>query len=127
MKQIVILRFGDRPNPVVTEALVPHMTGKSIALPVPGAIMSIISTESTVEQVSASLKETGAFFFCFERGAAGSNLPQELDAAIKHVLKEESKPVPREWTIDEVLDIISERGMDALTPEQRAVLDRGQQ
>lgn len=125
MKQIVILRFGDRPNPAVTEALMPHMAGQSIALPVPGAIMSIIQTESSVDQVTEALKQVGVFFFCFERKDSGSQLPPELAAAIETVLETPRTPVPREWSVDEILDLISQHGIESLTPEQRAILERG--
>lgn len=126
-RQVILVRFGEVPNPRITAVLADHISGKAIALPVPGAIMSIFFTESTIESITRDLKEVGPNFFLFDRDNAGINLPNEVLEVIDRAMGQEAQqPVQqREWTMDEVLDQISRGGMDSLTPEQRAVLERG--
>jgi hypothetical protein len=126
-RQVILIRFGEVPNPAITKVLANHITGKAVALPVPGAIMSIFFSESTIDAITQDLKQVGPNFFIFDRDAAGVNLPTEVIEVIDRAMGEPSqRPVTqREWTMDEVLDIITQQGMDALTPEQRAVLERG--
>ena len=126
MTQVILIRFGEVPNPAITAILAPHMIGKAIATPVPGAIMSVFNTDSDVAQIAQELKELGPNFFIFKREDAKFNLPEEFSNKIDQVMGGETpKPARREWTVDEVLDIIADHGMDALTPEQRSVLERG--
>ena len=126
-RQVILVRFGETPNPRITAVLANHITGKAIALPVPGAIMSVFFTESTTESITRDLKEVGPNFFLFDRDSAGINLPTEVLEVIDRAMGQEAQqPVQqREWTMDEVLDQISRGGMASLTPEQRAVLERG--
>ena len=126
-RQVILIRFGERPNPAITAVLANHINGKAIALPVPGAIMSVFYSESTIDSIKEDLKQVGPHFFIFDREDAGVNLPEEVMEVIDKAMGEESqKPVSRrEWTMDEILDQISRSGMDSLTPEQREVLDRG--
>jgi hypothetical protein len=127
MTQVILIRFGETPNPAITAILAPHMIGKAIATPVPGAIMSVFNTESEVAQIAQELTELGPNFFIFKREDAKFNLPEEFIAKIDEVMGGEApKPARREWTVDEVLDIIADQGINALTPEQRAVLGIGQ-
>ena len=126
MTQVILIRFGEVPNPAITAILAPHMIGKAIATPVPGAIMSVFNTDSDVAQIAQELKELGPNFFIFKREDAKFNLPEEFITKIDQVMGSDApKPARREWTVDEVLDIIADQGMDALTPEQRSVLERG--
>ena len=54
-------------------------------------------------------------------------LPEELIEAINKAMGQldrmETPSTQREWTLDEVLDLISANGMDSLTPAQRRVLE----
>jgi hypothetical protein len=128
MTQVILIRFGEMPNPAITAILAPHMIGKAIATPVPGAIMSVFNTESEVAQIAQELKELGPNFFIFKREDAKFNLPDEFINKIDEVMGGEApKPAQRrEWTVDEILDIITNHGIESLTPEQRAILERGQ-
>jgi hypothetical protein len=127
-RQVILVRFGEVPNPAITMVLAKHITGKAIALPVPGAIMSVFFSESTIKSIADDLKQVGPNFFIFDRDNDAMNLPKELIEVIDKAMGEEAqRPIQqREWTIDEVLDIISRQGMEALTPEQKAVLERGE-
>lgn len=127
MTQVILIRFGETPNPAITAILAPHMIGKAIATPVPGAIMSVFNTNSDVAQIAQELKELGPNFFIFKREDAKFNLPEEFINKIDEVMggEEVQKPARREWTVDEILDIITNHGIDSLTPEQRSILERG--
>jgi hypothetical protein len=126
MTQVILIRFGETPNPAITAILAPHMIGKAIATPVPGAIMSVFNTDSDVAQIAQQLTQLGPNFFIFKREDAKFNLPEEFISKIDKVLGGETPtPARREWSIDEILDIIADNGIDSLTPEQRAVLERG--
>lgn len=125
MKHIILIRFGSVPNPAVTEALTPHINGPAIAVPVPGSILSAFQSESSIEKIKADLDNLGIQFFLFEKGDVVFKLPQPYQEAIDKVFggETQSRPAPvREWTVDEVLDLINEHGIESLTPEQRAVL-----
>ena len=126
MKRLTLVRFGQVPNPQVTAALAPHIIGKAIALPVPGAIVSIFNTESSIETVSDSVKGTGAFFFIMDNAASDAHLPEEIQAAIDKVFggsDPAGTQTSREYTVDELLDLINQNGIESLTPDQKRQLD----
>jgi len=126
MIQIILIRFGDAPNPAITEILAPHMIGQAIAMPVPGAIMSVFNTDSDVSQIAQELTELGPNFFIFKREDARFNLPAGVVDGIDRILgKPTAAPTRRVWTLDEVLDVIASQGIETLTPDQLAVLERG--
>jgi hypothetical protein len=121
MEKLILIRFGDSPNPIVSRALAPHIVGQAFASPIPGAIMSIFNTDSSIEQVSASVKETGAYFVLVPWAKAEFNLPSELMDAVEMVMA--STPEAEDLTLDDVLDLISRNGIASLTPEQRRILE----
>jgi len=131
MKKLILVRIGQVPNPMVTAALIPHMTGRPVAFPIPGAIVSIFDTQSSIEQVSESIKETGAFFFLMEQRNAAMHLPPEVMEIISQVTEgsetsTSSQPEP-ELSIDDVLDLITQNGIESLTPAQKQILDQSRQ
>ena len=125
MKKLILIRIGQVPNPVVTAALVPHMTGRPVAFPIPGAIVSIFDTESSLDEVNESVKETGAFFFLVEHQNAKMNLPEEVMEMLNQAMGTPEPEPTREQTVDEILDLIRERGVECLTPEQKRILEQG--
>jgi hypothetical protein len=54
-------------------------------------------------------------------------MPEEIIEAINKVMGQldrvENPRAQRDWSIDEILDLISANGIESLTPEQRRVLD----
>lgn len=128
-RQVILIRFGETPNPAITMALVPHMQGKAIALPVPGAILSVFDSESKLEDIRASLKEIGdPYFFLFEKNNSQFNLPEVISEIVQREFGDFQTQAPapvKEWTVDEVLDLIAAHGIESLTPDQKAVLERG--
>ncbi len=57
MKKMILFRFGQGPNPAVSQVLNQHMAGKGELLPIPGAIISFFHTESDLELIDTQLKK----------------------------------------------------------------------
>jgi|688.fasta_scaffold151421_2 hypothetical protein len=122
MTNLTLIRFGQSPSPEVSAALAPHIIGKAVALPIPGAILSIFKSNSTMDEVRDSIAQTGAMFILSE--STEMVLPQPLMDAIIKVFKGaapvlEDKPL----TMDEILDLISQNGIESLTPAQKQQLE----
>lgn len=128
MQKLILVRFGNQPSPAVSIALKPHIVGNAFAGPIPGAIMSVFNTESTKEAIAEDIKETGAYFMLMRADEAAINLPEELMAVIAQITSEEPGRATdlRELTIDDILDLINENGIESLTPDQRRILDNRQ-
>lgn len=124
MQQLVLVRFGDRPNPIVSIALAPHIVGQAFASQIPGAIMSVFNTESTIHEVANSIQQTGVYFILMKSSDARINMPKQLIEAINQAVEmEEAQPQNDEMTIDDVLDQINRKGIASLTPAQRQILE----
>jgi hypothetical protein len=129
MQKIVIMRFGP-PTPIfeINAALKPHFADKlAKAFPMPGGVMSVFNTESSIEEVTASIKETGVPvpFFIFPFNADACQLPPQAIAAITGEADNGTSAPTRTPTMDEVLEKISATGIESLTPEEKAVLNAG--
>lgn len=132
MKRITLVRLGMLPNPAVSNALAPHIKdGKAVAFPIPGAIMTILDTESTLQQVSDAVIATGSHFIISDN--TGLHLPTEILAIISRGLEERGmrpltdvveiergEPI---LSLDQLLDLVAEKGIAGLTPQQRERLD----
>jgi hypothetical protein len=125
MTKLFLIRFGQTPSPIVSNALAPHIVGKASALPIPGAVLSIFNTESSIEDVRASIEETGAFFILTDN--AELVLPQPLMAEIEKVFPSGAQPVKEDKTLtmDDILDLITQNGIESLTPSQLQILRSG--
>jgi hypothetical protein len=130
MKKLILVRFSPtmQPNPAVTAALKPHMkmNPRPIAFPVPGAIVTLMVTDSTLDQVRDSINATGAMFVLADLENAKVQLPQEImnsPMLRNYISQEPQRPAPRVWTLDELLDLVAANGIDSLTPEQMAALN----
>jgi hypothetical protein len=128
MQKLILVRFGTQPSPAVSTALKPHIVGDAFACPIPGAIMSVFNTESTKEEITADVKRTGAYFILMRADEAKVNLPEELMEVIAQIVGDEPaiSTDHRELTIDDILDLINENGIESLTPNQRRILDNRQ-
>ena len=122
MKALTLIRFGQSPSPEVSAALAPHIVGKAVALPIPGAILSIFKSNSSIEEVREAIAETGAMFILSDNTELV--LPQPLMDAIKKVFPE-AEPAAEEKTLtmDEILDLINQNGIESLTPDQKRQLE----
>jgi DNA-binding NarL/FixJ family response regulator len=125
MKKLFLVRFGSTPNPAVSQALKPHIVGPAFAAPIPGAILSVFNTESSEEEITQDVKETGATFFLMEETKVNLNLPEALMHAINAVLQTAAQTATPDLTVDEILDKISRSGVESLTQREKEILQRG--
>jgi len=124
MKKLTLIRFGQGPSPEVSTALAPHIVGKAVALPIPGAILSIFKSNSTMDEVREAIAQTGAMFILSE--STELVLPQPLMDMIKKIFPESASIVEdKPLTMDEILDLISQNGIESLTPSQLQTLRSG--
>ena len=125
MQRLILIRFGQLPDPRVSMALKSHIVGKAFAAPIPGAIMSVFNTNSHPDDVANSVKEVGVFFTLSEWNKTVTCMPIELLVAIEKVFGDQPSPAAtqRQWTLDELLDLISKNGIESLTPDQRNQLE----
>jgi hypothetical protein len=123
MTTLALIRFGQTPNPIVSQALAPHIIGKAVAVPVPGAILSVFNTESSVDDVRESVQATGVFFILSDRAQLA--LPQPLMDAIADAFPNDGEPAKddKPLTMDEILDLISQNGIESLTSAQKQQLE----
>lgn len=126
----MIFRAGvPMPIPEVSAALRPHINSPDAkAFPVPGGVVSIIDTESSIADVSAALDQVGVFFFIVPMDANVVGMPQGLnDALNQRGIVAPSAPQPvRPLTVDEILDKINATGVESLTDAERAILEANQ-
>lgn len=131
MKKVILIRFGDTPNPAITNALIPHIHGKAMAFPAPGSIISIFETNSELSAIDSSVNQTGALYFLMDFETSVMRLPVEAHAAIDrkfgtddHVELERGDRI---YSMNELLDLINENGIDSLTPNQKQQLGKSLQ
>lgn len=119
------------PIPEVSAALRPHINSSNAkAFPTPGGVVSIIETESSIAEVSASLDEVGVFFVVVEVGSDAIGMPQALkDAIVQIEGSHNPSPAPqqvRPLTVDQILDKINATGIESLTDAEKAILEANQ-
>jgi hypothetical protein len=133
IKQLFLVRMGDRPSPQVTEALMPFVhEGKAIAFPIPGAIVSIFYTEHSIPEIAQAIQErTGAYFMLSENAAFHFPAPV-MDMVLaqlqrfgmtSHEVMETQAPQEPTLTLDDLLELVSRGGVSSLTAQQRQLLE----
>jgi aspartate aminotransferase-like enzyme len=123
MEKVILIRFGQTPSPAVSMALRPHIVGNAFAGAIPGAIMSVFNTNSDLETVRAAVNRTGAFFVFGRYTDVTINLPKPIIEAINKVMGTQPAPTHRAYSMDELLDLIREVGIENLTQDQRQQLE----
>ena len=133
MRKIVFLRFGPPIMiPEINQALRPHFAAdqSAKAFPMPGGVMSVFSTESSLEQVADSVKALNMPipFFVFEYRPEMSSLPKQIEDAVNDNTPAHDAPPNEEVaepTVDEILEKITEHGIESLTEREREILNAG--
>jgi hypothetical protein len=125
MQKLILIRFGLLPDPRVSMALRPHIAGTAFASPVPGAIMTLFTTNSKIDEIERDIREVGVFFILADMETSKLCLPREVLEIIEREFINEPQPSAQatSWTMDELLDIIHQTGIDSLTAEQRNQLE----
>ena len=130
MNKIIFCRLGVAPDMQVSKALsesiIANTTSAKI-LPLPGVIISVFESELSPEQIRAFFQADEYLqkvpFMVFTAENFDINFPEEIRQRVFELgvatPQREEKPL----TLDDLLEIISQKGIGALTPAQRARLD----
>lgn len=124
MNKIVIMRFGpQRPIKEINKALRPHFShdANAKAVPVPGGVMSVFNTESTLEDVSKSLKRISQDlpFFVMKYDETHMQIPGLTPNEASDV-EDDATPT---LTVDQILEKISANGINSLTENEKSILE----
>ena len=127
MQKVTLLRFGT-PNPAVSQVIAPFINGKGSATIIPGAVLSVFNTESSIDEIAEiaeALREIGALFLIQPWNPNTMGMPKELVKEVERVLGATPAPAAAqtELTLDELLDLINRNGIESLSPEQRRRLE----
>ena len=129
MKKLILVRmFAQGPNPRVTNVLGRHMSqtpNRPIAFPAPGCVVTVFETTSDVSVITEELRTLGVFFILAPIENAGVILPMEIMTVCQNYIGTPSNPAPtatRQFSLDELLDLISSNGRASLTAEQETQL-----
>lgn len=128
MKKLVLVRFGQvRPIPAVTEALKPHMLpGAAVALPFPGAVVTIMDTNSNVEDIAKDVHATGVNFLIYEANEDGT-LPAEVMVNLSKfaTVANSASLGSVDPTLDQVIEKMRREGRESLTAREIQILENG--
>ena len=128
MKNLTLLRFGNSPMPAVSEVLSRHMVGQGVLMPIPGVVISVFDTETSIEVLTEELRSTDAYFYLVETNCEGLGMPDEFrDAVLQnfpHAFGDVQVPSNTEVDIEELLNKVRTQGDDSLTPEEKDRLTR---
>jgi hypothetical protein len=129
--QIVFARFGMGPDPRVSEVLMSEIIlNKTEAkiLPLPGIIISVFKSELTPTQIRDRFKNDSELnevpFMVTTLEDFDINLPEKIRNSV-FGLGETSTPTPTasHLTMDDLLELISIKGLSGLTVEEKSRLD----
>ena len=128
MKRLALIRFGGVPNQDVTRALQPHIDlSRSIAFPIPGAVMSIFDTDADPAQIAADVRAVGVQFILCPFDPKTVELPAQIMSIIREKMDGGSAPTQAEGPsanteLEAIIAKMREQGEDSLTPEEKEIL-----
>ena len=129
--QIVFARFGMGPDPRVSEVLMSEIIAnknEAKILPLPGIIISVFKSELTPTQIRDRFKNDSVLnevpFMVTTLEDFDINLPEKIRNSV-FGLGETSSPTPTasHLTMDDLLELISIKGLSGLTVEEKSRLD----
>ena len=130
-KKIVFSRFGMGPDPRVSEVLMSEIIknkNEAKILPLPGIIISVFESELTPTQIRDRFKNDSELsevpFMVTTLENFDVNLPEKVRKSVFGI-GETSSPTSFtvDLTMDDLLELISVKGLDGLTQSERARLD----
>ena len=132
VRQLFLVRLGGVPDPRVTQILMPFVhEKKAIAFPIPGAIVSIFYTEHSTEEIATAISTQVPHYFMVSENMA-FHFPPEVTTHITTKMRElgmthheviEPQAAQADLTLDDLLGLVSEKGLENLTPSQRQRLE----
>jgi hypothetical protein len=129
-KKIVFSRFGMGPDPRVSEVLMSEIIkNKSEAkiLPLPGIIISVFESELTPTQIRDRFKNDSELsevpFMVTTLEDFDINLPEKIRKSVFGIGETSSTNSASHLTMDDLLELISVKGLSGLTPQEKSRLD----
>jgi len=129
--QIVFARFGMGPDPKVSEVLMTEIIAnknEAKVLPLPGIIISVFKSELSPTQIrdrfknDPELKEVPFMVTTLEDFDV--NLPEKVRQSVFGLGATSSQTDPTaDLTMDDLLELISVKGLSGLSPQEKARLD----
>jgi hypothetical protein len=129
--QIVFARFGMGPDPRVSEVLMSEIIknkNEAKILPLPGIIISVFESELTPTQIRDRFKNDSELsevpFMVTTLEDFDVNLPEKVRKSVFGI-GETSSPSnsASHLTMDDLLELISVKGLSGLTPQEKSRLD----
>lgn len=128
--QIVFARFGMGPDPRVSEVLMSEIIlNKTDAkiLPLPGIIISVFKSELTPTQIRDRFKNDSELsevpFMVTTLEDFDVNLPEKIRKSVFGLGETSSPTTASHLTMDDLLELISVKGLSGLTPQEKSRLD----
>ena len=128
--KIVFARFGMGPDPRVSEVLMSEIiANKSEAkiLPLPGIIISVFKSELSPTQIRERFSNDPELnevpFMVTTLEDFDVNLPEKVRASVFGFGRVEEKPSRSNLTMDDLLELISVKGLSGLSQAEKARLD----
>jgi hypothetical protein len=130
-KKIVFSRFGMGPDPRVSEVLMSEIIknkNEAKILPLPGIIISVFESELTPTQIRDRFKNDSELsevpFMVTTLEDFDINLPEKIRKSVFGI-GETSSPSSSasHLTMDDLLELISVKGLSGLTPQEKSRLD----
>ena len=128
--QIVFARFGMGPDPRVSEVLMSEIiSNKTEAkiLPLPGIIISVFKSELTPTQIRDRFKNDSELsevpFMVTTLEDFDVNLPEKIRKSVFGLGETSSPTTASHLTMDDLLELISVKGLSGLTPQEKSRLD----
>ena len=129
--QIVFARFGMGPDPRVSEVLMSEIIANKTEakiLPLPGIIISVFKSELTPTQIRDRFKNDSELsevpFMVTTLEDFDVNLPEQVRKSVFGLGETSSQTnFTVDLTMDDLLELISVKGLSGLTPQEKARLD----
>jgi len=129
--QIVFARFGMGPDPKVSEVLMTEIIANKTEakiLPLPGIIISVFKSELTPTQIRDRFKNDPELnevpFMVTTLEDFDVNLPEKVRQSVFGLGATSSQTDPTaDLTMDDLLELISVKGLSGLSPQEKARLD----
>ena len=123
MRKYYLVRLGPCPDPNVNYLLARHVEGQiAVCCQMPGVILTVFNSKSTIEEIRKELAPTGYWFFIGEQGKDfGFQLPSDL---VQHIEKTFAKNrVECTLSLDDLLELVEANGLESLTQPERERLN----
>lgn len=128
--KIVFARFGMGPDPRVSEVLMSEIIANKTEakiLPLPGIIISVFKSELTPTQIRERFSNDPELnevpFMVTTLEDFDVNLPEKVRQSVFGFGQSSTQPSSAQLTMDDLLELISVKGLSGLSQSEKARLD----